>query len=73
MSAIEQGLKLLVLTLLVGFIMYVPPESHTDVLRGQQPQSPAQGHNCAVQSWIAPNPCPIYVAININMRQRQGQ
>jgi hypothetical protein len=45
MSAMEQGLKLLVLTLLVGFIRYVPPESHTLVLNGQQLQSPAQGHS----------------------------
>jgi hypothetical protein len=45
MSAMEQGLKLLVLTLLVGFIIYVPPESHTVELNGQQLQSPEHGQS----------------------------
>lgn len=49
-SDTEQGLKSLVVTLLVGFIIYVSPALHTVSLRGQHPHDPLHGHICDVQS-----------------------
>lgn len=60
MVVIEHGLNELLETLLVGFMMYVPLASHVVSLSGQQEQDePLHGQVSDVQSWMAPNPCPI--------------
>ena len=51
MVLIEQGLNDSVDTLLVGFMIYVPPASHSVSLKGQHwHDDPLQGHESDVQS-----------------------
>lgn len=61
----EQGLNSWAETLLVGFMMYVPPASQTEALRGQQLHcDPLHWQLSALQSWFAPRKKSAWVTLH---------